>query len=183
MVGPIGSILGFFSKPLDTVLKKKLKDVNKVEEFKHEIAMEVMRLPFQERMAFEKRLQLEAQHPNLLRDSVRPIITYCAWAFYMVYKFITLDIMTKAFKPLMYKLTEGTPEQVFQNIDKIRNIMNDYSGTIFTDADLYILLTILGFWFGSKLFERVIDTTAKTGGIRAFFGVGQRKTPPGEPPE
>jgi hypothetical protein len=132
-------------------------------------------------MAFEKRVQLEAEHANWFRDAVRPLITYCAWLFYMVYKFITLWIMTKAYLPILDKLSSGTPDQVHSNLDKIKAMLSDYAGNIFTDADLYILLTILGFWFGSKMFERVIDKASKVGGVRALFGMAERPTTPKKP--
>jgi hypothetical protein len=177
----LSSIFGFISKPLDTVLKKLLPDKTQREKLKHELEMELIRLPAQERMAFEKRIQLEIEHPNWFRDAVRPLITYCAWLFYMVYKFITLWIMTKAYLPVLDKLSSGTPDQVYTNIDKIKAMLGEYAENIFTDADLYILLTILGFWFGSKMFERIIDTSGRVGGIRTFFGMagkasGQEKS-------
>lgn len=174
----IESILGFISKPLDTVLKAFLPDKKQQDKFKHELNKLLLTLPFKEREMFEKRLQIEAQHPNLLRDAVRPIITYCAWAWYMTYKSIVLYIITKAYLPMLIKLSTGEAETIYKNVGKINELLREYASHIFTTADLYILLTILGFWFGSKMLERVVDKYAKTGGIFSMFGMKQSKNPP-----
>lgn len=165
-MGILGSIFGFISKPLEIVLAKVLPDKAARDAAVHELEMELLKLPFEERMAFEKRVLAEMQHPNWLRDAVRPIITYCSWFTYMFIKGVVIYSLSRIYIPAMLKV-----EPTISNLGVISNMLEDFVSQIFTSADFYILMGILSFWFGSKAFERVVDKFAQTGGIKnIFFG-------------
>jgi len=164
--GILGSVFGFISKPLDTVLKRVIKDKNLQMQMKHELEMELMKMPFEQMKLFEKRVVTEYEHPNLLRDAVRPVITYCCWGLYMYIKIVTVWALSNLYFPAINTLAQsGTIE----NLPQTKSLVGEFIESIFTQYDLYIILTILGFWFGSKLFERVIDKVGKTGGLASFF--------------
>lgn len=165
----IDSIINLITGPIDTVLKRKLKDKNLQMELKHELEMEIMKAPIKELELFEKRVLAEIEHPNWLRDSVRPIVTYTCWALYCYVKVITVYVVTKVYLPLLTKLTETSSENILYHLPRIKEILTEFIASIFTVYDLYIMLTILGFWFGSKLLERTIDKITKTGGIASVF--------------
>jgi len=165
------TIFGFITKPLQTVLERKVKDVNLQMEIEKELKLEMMQIPFEEKKLFEQRVTTEYQHPSLLRDAVRPIITYCSWALYMYVKFATVYILSKIYFPMLLKLVNEPVDIVFQNTDKIKSLLSEFVTSIFTEYDLYVILIILGFWFGSRTLDHVIEKFAKTGGIKAtIFG-------------
>jgi hypothetical protein len=165
----IDSIINFISGPIDTVLKKKLKDKNKEMELKHEIEMAILKAPVQQLELFEKRVLAEIENPNWFRDAVRPVVTYTCWALYCYVKIVTVYVVTKVYLPLLTKMTESSSENILFHLPRIKEILAEFIASIFTIYDLYIMLTILGFWFGSKLLERTIDKITKTGGIASVF--------------
>jgi len=165
----LDTIFGFLTKPLNTVLKRTIPDVSVRDKIKHELNLELIKMPFEEKMAFEKRLQMEAEHPNLLRDSVRPVITYICFGIYSYVKLVTIYYLSKIYFPMLDKMTHGPIDHIWTNLDKIKSLLTEFVRSLFTESDFYILLVVLGFWFSSKLFERVIDKVAKTGGIAGLF--------------
>ena len=170
MSGAIASaILGFISKPLDTVLDKLLVDKDQKEKFKHEIELETLKAGEEQGMALENRLLAEIHHPNWLRDSVRPVITYASYSLYAGIKAVTIYVITRVYYPLLMNMLKGTPEEVYGRLDKIKALLREYTQTTFTAFDFYLLLTIFGFWFGSKLIERFVEKTARTGGIKGLI--------------
>jgi len=160
----IGSILSFISKPLDTVLDKLLPDKEAKDAAKAELEMELLKLPFEEKMAFEKRVLAEAEHPNWLRDAVRPIITYCAWFTYMFIKGVVIYTLAKVYIPVMLAIKAS-----LENLGQLKTLLSEFVGQAFTLWDFYILMGILTFWFGPKAFERVVDKFASTGGLKSIF--------------
>lgn len=168
-MGIVSGILGFISKPLETVLDKLLPNKEQKDQFKHEFQMAILNLPMEERKMFETRVLKEIENPNMLRDAVRPIITYVSFALYTYVKITTIYFLTKIYFPLLEKMTDGPIQDVYANLDNIKEMLNEFIRGIFTEWDVYIFLTILGFWFGSKLLERTIDKVAKTGGVAGVF--------------
>jgi len=166
--GLLGGILGFISKPLQSVLDKLLPDKTKQAEFKHLLEMALLKMPFQVRMAFEKRVLAEMQHPQWFRDLVRPIITFCAWFTYMFVKGVVVYVLCRTYVPAILAVDPS-----MDNLPVIKGMLDQFVTSVFTVADFYIVMLILGFWFGPKAFERVIDKFASTGGIRQLF-IGDR---------
>ena len=154
LVKPISDI---FTKTLDKIAVDKTKKVElefafktAIEQFFHETGM-----------AFEKRVLAEIENPNWFRDAVRPIITYCAWALYMTVKVVTVYYVTKIYMPMM-KAAETASESL--------ELLAGYREAIFNEWDVWILICIIGFWFGPKAVERLYRTgkqaiDTKTGGI------------------
>ena len=168
----IGStILGFISKPLQSVLDKIIPDKNKQKEFNHELNMAVLNAGTDEMKLFAQRLIAEIKNPSFLRDAVRPIITYAAFGLYAYIKTVVVYVATKVYLPLITTALKGSPEQVYTNLPHIKGLLTEFKEAVFTEFDFYLLLTILSFWFGGKLLERFTEKVTGAGGVRALvFG-------------
>lgn len=165
----ISAIMGFLSKPLTTVLERLIPNKTKQKEFEHEFKMEVLNEASFKGKAFAKRLIAEIQHPNWLRDSVRPVITYCAWALYAYIKITVVYVASKVYLPLMFSMLEGSATDVYARLETIKTLLQEFRDTVFTEFDFYLLLTILTFWFGGKLIERFTNQVTGQGGIKALI--------------
>lgn len=169
-------VLGFLGGPITELIKRYVPDKNKQKEFDQEFRMTVLDSAISNSKAFADRLLAEIQHPNWLRDSVRPIITYFAFGVYAYGKVTTIYICTSVYVPLMQEMLKGTPKEVYGRLPHIKPLLVEFQKAIFTEFDFYVLLTILSFWFGSKLLERFTEKVTGAGGIRALvFGADSPK--------
>jgi len=168
----IQTILSLISKPLTTVVERLIPDKTKQEEFKHEFNMTVLQEAAENEKQFSERLIAEIQHPNILRDAVRPIITYFSFGLYAYIKITVVYVASKVYIPLITNLLTGNTETVYQKLPEIKGILSEFSVAIFSEFDFYLLLTIFTFWFGGKLLERFTEKATGNGGIRALlFGI------------
>jgi len=167
----IGTILGFVSGPVKQLIKQLVPDKNRQKELEANFNMAVLEKAANEGESFSKRLIAEIKNPSILRDAVRPIITYAAFGLYSSIKGMVVYVSTKIYLPLILSLLEGTPKEVYSRLDQIKGLLKEYQEAVFTEFDFYLLLTILSFWFGGKLLERFTEKVTGAGGIRALvFG-------------
>jgi len=162
----LSEILKIINGPVNTVIDRLVPDKNKAAEMKHELEKELMRIPAEQALAFERRVTAEYEHPNWLRDSVRPVVTYCAFGLYFTIKVITVWVLTSIYIPALQATAKAAD---LASIAQVKGLLSEYIASVFTMYDFYLLLTIFGFWFGSKLLERVIDKIGKTGGLASIF--------------
>ena len=154
LAGLVDPITKLFTKGLD----KLAADKNKKLEVEAELKLGLAALLNQEGMAFEKRVLKEYDNPNWFRDAVRPIITYTAWGLYCFVKGMTIYIATKVYFPMLQLLTSGTAQEVYGRATEIKALLKEYIAAIWTEWDVYILISIVVFWFGPKAFERLQRT-------------------------
>ena len=160
----IGSIIEIFSKGID----KLIPDVNERERLKHEMQKFLIELPFEQWKLFEARLLAEIQNPVWYRDIVRPFITFSSWALYCYVKWMVISTLHAVYVPILAAIPK-TPE----NVMEIKLLLAEYITSIFTWYDLMIITGILGFWFGPKAFERVIEKFSNLKSIKsAMLGNG-----------
>jgi len=58
---------------------------------------------------------------------------------------------------------------VYKRVDKIKELLAEFSTTVFNELDFYLLLTVFSFWFGGKLIERFAEKATGAGGIKALL--------------
>lgn len=156
----IGPILDIIHKGIDKIIP----DANEKQRLKHEMQKYLLELPMEQWKRFEKRVALEVQHPLWYRDAVRPTITFTAWAMYCYIKVTVIYYVSKIYIPLLSAI-EATQE----NIPILKTMLADYVGSLFTWYDLMIISGILGFWFGPKAFERVVEKFSNMKDIKTLF--------------
>lgn len=169
-------ILAPVTEVINKVIDKAVPDADKRLEAKHEAQMELLALQDRESKDFAKRVLAEIQHPNWFRDAVRPIVTYSAWALYMFVKVVTVYMVTVVYWPMMKML--ATAGQIKELIDALKQ----YRELVFSEWDVWILLCIIGFWFGPKAIERLSQTGKELfpsgsllGRVKGMIGLGQGK--------
>ena len=173
-----GAITGFISKPLTVVLERLVPDKNLQKQINHEFNMEVLKEAAEQGKDFAKRIIAEMEHPNWLRDAVRPVVTYASFGLYMYLKIMVVYVASKVYIPLILLMLNGTPQEVYGRLDSIRGLLDEFSRVVFTEFDFYLLLTVLSFWFGGKLLERFTEKVTNTGGIRGLIlGAKTNETP------
>ena len=170
LLGLAGAVFSFLKDPVMDLIKRFVPDKSKQQEFEHEFKMTVMNIAAEKGRDFTKRVIAEMEHPNWLRDAVRPIITYFAFGLYAYIKIIVVWVTTKIYLPMLSQLTTGSAADVYSRLPQIRVTLKEFMSATFSELDFYLLLTIFSFWFGSKALERVMDKVASTGGIKAFIG-------------
>lgn len=167
----ISMILGFIAKPFTTVIERLIPDKNKQAEAKQQFELEVLKQVGEQGKQFEQRILAEIQHPNWMRDAVRPIITYFSFFLYAYIKITIVVVTTKMYYPLLVSLEKATASMEVK-LTAIRGLLGEYTAAIFTEFDFYLLLTVFSFWFGGKLLERVSSQMTGTGGLKGFlFGL------------
>lgn len=154
----IGALVEPLSRLFEKGLDKIAADKDTKLKLKHEFEYGVEQFLHEEGMAFEQRVRAELDSPNWFRDAVRPIITYTAWGLYCFVKAITIYIATKVYFPMLLLLTKGTAQEVFGRAAEVRALLQEYVLAIWSEWDVYILISIVVFWFGPKAFERLRRT-------------------------
>lgn len=170
-----GAVMGFISKPLTTVLERVIPDKNLRMQIDHELSMEVLKEAADKGKDFANRVIEEMKHPNWMRDAVRPIVTYASFGLYTYIKTMVVYVASKVYIPLIVVMLDGTPAQVYQRLDKIKELLSEFSRVVFTEFDFYLLLTVLSFWFGGKLLERFTEKVTQTGGIKGLLFGGKQE--------
>lgn len=155
-------LLGALVEPVTRLVEKTLDkiavDKNVKLQVMSAVKISLERFVHEEGMAFEERVMAELDKPNWFRDAVRPIITYTAWGLYCFIKGITIYIATKVYFPMLLLLTKGTAQEVFGRSSEIRALLSEYVLAIWSEWDVWILVSIVMFWFGPKAFERLRRT-------------------------
>lgn len=168
----IGALVEPLSRLFEKGLDKIAADKDTKLKLKHEFDYGVEQFLHEEGMAFEQRVRAELDNPNWFRDAVRPIITYTAWGLYCFVKAITIYIATKIYLPMLMLLAKGSAQEVFGRSAEIRALLNEYVAAIWNEWDVYILISIIVFWFGPKAFERLRRTGKQVIGKKVAMAGG-----------